>query len=51
MARDHQARPLAGNPAPTYPPAALRAGIEGSVVASLQVDAHGKVTDASIVVA
>ena len=49
MARDHQARPLAGNPAPTYPPAALRAGIEGSVVASLQVDAHGKVTDASIV--
>lgn len=46
---DRQARPLAGNPSPTYPPAALRAGVEGSVVASLQVDAQGKVTDASIV--
>lgn len=49
VVRDRQARPLAGNPAPAYPPAALRAGIEGSVVASLQVDAQGKVTDASIV--
>ena len=43
VVRDRQARPLAGNPAPAYPPAALRAGIEGSVVASLQVDAQGTV--------
>lgn len=49
VVHDRQARPLAGNPAPAYPPAALRAGVEGSVVASLQVDAQGKVTDASIV--
>ncbi len=49
LVRDRQARPLAGNAAPAYPPAALRAGVEGSVVASLQVDAQGKVSDASIV--
>ncbi|WP_433851784.1 energy transducer TonB [Stenotrophomonas nitritireducens] len=49
LVRDRQARPLAGNASPAYPPAALRAGVEGSVVASLQIDAQGKVTDASIV--
>lgn len=49
LVRDRQARPLAGNASPAYPPAALRAGVEGSVVANLQIDAQGKVTDASIV--
>lgn len=49
LVRDRQARPLAGNAAPAYPPAALRAGVEGSVVASLQIDTQGKVSDASIV--
>jgi len=47
--RDRQARPLASNPVPAYPPRALRAGVEGSVTARLQIDANGRVSDAQIV--
>ena len=47
--RDHDARPLASNPVPAYPPSALRSGIEGSVTARLQVDANGRVSEAEIV--
>lgn len=47
--RNRQAQPLAGNSKPAYPPTALRNGVQGSVVASLQVDRDGRVSDASIV--
>jgi len=47
--RDRTAQPLASNPAPAYPPRALRAGVEGSVIARVQVDAKGRVSDAQIV--
>ncbi|HEY0333355.1 MAG TPA: energy transducer TonB [Stenotrophomonas sp.] len=47
--RDHDARPLANNPTPAYPRTALRAGVEGSVTARIQVDAQGRVSDAQIV--
>ena len=47
--RDRTAQPLASNPTPTYPARALRAGVEGSVIARVQVDANGRVSDAQIV--
>ncbi|KAF1015559.1 MAG: hypothetical protein GAK31_01034 [Stenotrophomonas maltophilia] len=47
--RDREARPLASNAKPTYPAAALRSGVQGSVVASLSVDTRGNVTDATII--
>jgi len=47
--RNREARPLASNGKPAYPPAALRSGVQGSVIASLNVDTRGNVTDASIV--
>ena len=47
--RDREARPLASNPTPAYPASALRAGVEGSVTARIQVDARGRVSDAQIV--
>lgn len=47
--RDRDARPLASNAVPAYPARALRAGVEGSVTARLQVDANGRVSDAEIV--
>lgn len=47
--RDRTAQPLASNPTPAYPPRALRAGVEGSVIARVQVDAKGRVSDAQIV--
>ena len=47
--RNRDARPLASNAKPAYPAAALRSGVQGSVVASLNVDPRGQVTDASIV--
>ncbi|WP_305804852.1 energy transducer TonB [Stenotrophomonas sp. YIM B06876] len=43
------ATPLPGNLPPAYPPAAVRAGLEGRVVARLSVDAHGNVRDVAIV--
>ncbi|MCW4455501.1 TonB family protein [Flavobacterium sp. MXW15] len=43
------AQPLAGNALPDYPRAALRAGVEGGVIARIQVDARGQVGDVSIV--
>lgn len=46
---NREARPLASNAKPTYPAAALRSGVQGSVVASLNVDTRGNVTQASIV--
>lgn len=47
--RNRDARPLAGNSKPDYPRNALRSGAEGSVVASLNVDTRGQVTEANIV--
>jgi len=47
--RNREARPLATNSNPSYPASALRNGVQGSVVARLQVDPNGAVTDASIV--
>lgn len=47
--RNREASPLASNSNPTYPPAALRSGVQGGVVASLNVDARGNVTNAAIV--
>lgn len=47
--RNREARPLASNSKPDYPAAALRSGVQGSVVASLNVDTRGNVTEAAIV--
>jgi protein TonB len=47
--RNREARPLASNSKPTYPATALRNGVQGSVVASLDVDTRGQVTNATIV--
>lgn len=47
--RNREARPLAGNTNPSYPASALRNGVQGSVIASLQVAPNGEVTNASIV--
>lgn len=47
--RNREARPLAGNSKPIYPAAALRNGVQGSLVASLNVDTRGQVTNAAIV--
>lgn len=47
--RNREARPLASNSKPSYPAAALRSGVQGSVVASLNVDTRGNVTNAAIV--
>ncbi len=47
--RDRDARPLSSNAKPVYPRTALRSGVEGSVIASLNVDPRGQVTDANIV--
>ncbi len=48
-AADADAEPLAGNPLPDYPAAALQAGIEGDVIARLQIDSSGNVSELSIV--
>ncbi|WP_459001747.1 energy transducer TonB [Stenotrophomonas sp. PSU_St103] len=47
--RNREARPLASNRMPTYPAAALRSGVQGSVIASLNVDTRGNVANAAIV--
>ncbi|WP_421567432.1 TonB family protein [Stenotrophomonas sp. PD6] len=47
--RDRDARPLTSNAKPVYPRTALRSGVEGSVIASLNVDTRGQVTEANIV--
>jgi protein TonB len=47
--RDRDARPLTSNAKPAYPRTALRSGVEGSVIASLNVDTRGQVTEANIV--
>ena len=47
--RNREARPLTSNAKPSYPPSALRNGVQGSVVASLKVAPSGSVTEASIV--
>lgn len=49
VVRDRDARPLGSNTKPVYPRTALRSGVEGSVIASLNVDTRGQVTDANIV--
>lgn len=49
VARNREARPLASNRMPTYPAAALRSGVQGSVIASLNVDTRGNVANAAIV--
>jgi protein TonB len=42
-------RPLAGNPLPDYPRAALRAGDEGSVLLRIAIDAYGTPTDVQVI--
>ncbi|WP_313297761.1 energy transducer TonB [Stenotrophomonas sp.] len=49
VVRSREARPLASNRMPTYPAAALRSGVQGSVIASLNVDPRGNVANAAIV--
>lgn len=49
VVRNREARPLASNTKPAYPASALRNGVQGSVVASLNVDPRGQVTEANIV--
>ena len=46
---ERPARPLAGNPVPDYPRAALRAGQEGSVLLSISIDARGVPTDVQVI--
>lgn len=46
---DGDAEPLAGNPLPEYPADVLQAGIEGDVIARLQIDSNGHVVQLSIV--
>lgn len=43
------AEPVAGNPLPKYPGDVLDAGIEGDVIARLQIDSSGRVNDVLIV--
>ncbi|KRG62971.1 hypothetical protein ABB26_14775 [Stenotrophomonas humi] len=43
------AEPLADNPLPDYPADVLQAGIEGDVIARLQIDRNGHVIELSIV--
>ncbi len=49
VVNNREARPLTSNVKPVYPRTALRNGVQGSVVARLQVAADGSVSDASIV--
>lgn len=49
VVRNREARPLSSNAKPDYPRGALRNGVEGSVVARLNVAPDGSVSDASIV--
>lgn len=46
---DRAPRPLAGNPLPEYPRAALRSGEEGSVLLNITVDARGVPTEVHVV--
>ncbi|MBB6065011.1 energy transducer TonB [Pseudoxanthomonas broegbernensis] len=45
---DRAPRPLADNPVPRYPPAALRNGAEARVVLNIAVDANGVPTDVQV---
>ena len=49
VAGNRDAEPLASNPTPAYPAAALNAGTEGDVIVRLQVDANGRVSHAAVV--
>lgn len=42
-------RPLANNPSPKYPTAALRSGIGGTVMVRAEVDATGRAVDVDVV--
>ena len=46
---DRAPRPLAGNPLPEYPRAALRSGEEGNLLLNIAVDARGVPTDVQVV--
>ena len=49
IAGNRDAEPLANNPTPDYPAAALSADIEGDVIVRLQVDADGRVSQATVI--
>lgn len=49
VAGNRDAEPMASNPTPGYPAAALNAGTEGDVIVRLQVDANGRVSHAAVV--
>ena len=49
VAGNRDAEPLASNPTPDYPAAALNAGVEGDVIVRLQVDASGRVSQAAVI--
>lgn len=49
VAGNRDAEPLASNPTPAYPTAALNAGVEGDVIVRLQVDANGRVSQAAVI--
>lgn len=48
-ARSQAPRLLAGNPSPQYPPAALRAGIGGTVMVRAELDATGQPIDVDVI--
>ncbi|WP_282267036.1 energy transducer TonB [Stenotrophomonas sp. PS02298] len=49
IAGNRDAEPLPSNPMPDYPAAALNAGLEGDVIVRLQIDANGRVSQATVV--
>ncbi|KAF1722395.1 energy transducer TonB [Pseudoxanthomonas wuyuanensis] len=48
VAQHRQARPLASNVTPKYPPAALRSGIGGTVLVRAEIDASGKPVEVKV---
>ena len=49
VAGNNDAEPLPNNPMPSYPAAALDAGVEGDVIVRLQIDSNGRVSHAAVI--